>query len=105
MDLLNLDRLNRGEPYPRATVVRELVERVVGTLEIRDHPIHVDMDGVAAWVDPAHLERIVENVIVNATKHTPTGTPVWVRAEERPDRVLIFVEEAGPATAAGVGAA
>jgi signal transduction histidine kinase len=41
------------------------------------------------------VERIVENLLANAERHTTPDTPVWVRLT-RPDQgVLITVEDAG----------
>jgi PAS domain S-box-containing protein len=98
MDLLNLDRLNRGviEPRPRVTAISEVADRIVAALEIATHPVIVGAENALAFVDPAQLERIIENLIANATKHTPSGTPIWVRAKEQPEGILIAIEDAGP---------
>ena len=98
MDLLDLDRLNRGilEARPRPTKLRELVERVLEALEVKEHPISVELDSTVLFVDTAHVERIVENLLVNAGKHTPSGTHVWVRAEESHSGITLIVEDDGP---------
>ena len=98
MDLLDLDRLNRGiiEARPRPTELRELVHRVLDALEINNHPIAVETEPVVLSVDTAHVERIVENLIVNAAKHTPAGTRVWVRTVEAPGGITLAVEDEGP---------
>jgi two-component system sensor histidine kinase KdpD len=98
MDLLDLDRLNRGilEARPRPTDLRELVERVLEALEIPKHPISVELDPTVLFVDAAHVERIVENLLVNAAKHTPSGTRVWVRTEESQSGITLIVEDDGP---------
>jgi len=31
------------------------------------------------------LERIIENLVVNAAKHTPVGTTIWVRLDAQDD--------------------
>jgi len=97
-DLLDLDRLGRGivKPHRRATGVAELAARVVGGLDIGRHPVHVDAHEVVADIDPAQTERIIENLVANALKHTPPETPIWVRAESSDDGVVIVVEDAGP---------
>jgi signal transduction histidine kinase len=97
-DLLDLDRLGRGivKPHRRPTPVAELSARVVGALDVGRHPVHVDAHEVVAEVDPAQTERIIENLVANALKHTPPETPVWVRAESADDGVVIVVEDAGP---------
>ena len=47
-------------------------------------------------MDQAKLERIVENLVVNAAKHTPAGTPIEVRLEARDRDLLLVVEDHGP---------
>jgi PAS domain S-box-containing protein len=42
------------------------------------------------------LERIIENLLVNAAKHTPAGTTIWVRLEAQDDGVVLLVEDEGP---------
>jgi PAS domain S-box-containing protein len=100
-DLLDLDRLSRGivGPRRRPTDIRELVEQVVGGLELADNrPVEIDVDGlsVVGNVDGAKVERIVENLVANAARHTPDGLPIWVRVRREPGGVLIAVEDSGP---------
>jgi signal transduction histidine kinase len=47
-------------------------------------------------VDAPKVERIVENLVVNAARHTPAGTTIWVRVQPRRDGVLLVVEDEGP---------
>jgi len=60
------------------------------------HPLHVMTDDVVANLDAVQVERIVENLVLNAVHHTPRGTDVWLTARARDDGVLITVEDAGP---------
>jgi signal transduction histidine kinase len=53
-------------------------------------PPHATLD-----VDAAKIERIVENLLTNAAKHTPDDGTIWLRVEDRPDGVLIAVEDDG----------
>lgn len=99
LDLLDLDRMSRGilEPRRRAVEVAALVHGVVESFEsLMTRPVIVDARPVTATVDPAKVERIVENLLANAVKHTPRGTPIWVRVGPHEAGVLIAVEDAGP---------
>jgi signal transduction histidine kinase len=49
-----------------------------------------------AEVDRAKLERIVENLVVNADKHTPAQSSIDIRLEARGDDLLLIVEDQGP---------
>ena len=42
------------------------------------------------------MERIVENLVTNAVRYTPPGTPVWVKVGSHERGALITVEDAGP---------
>src|SRR3954470_4491769 len=74
-DLLDVDRLRHGLVHAarEPTDVSELVTRVAAAT---GHAIAVDAGPVVATVDPPKLERIVENLLVNAIKHTPSGTEI-----------------------------
>ncbi len=46
-------------------------------------------------VDGPKVERIVENLIANAVKHTPPGTEIEVSVAQRDGGVLITVDDRG----------
>jgi two-component system OmpR family sensor kinase len=47
-------------------------------------------------VDVPKVERIVENLLGNAAKHTPPNARVWVRVRAWEDGALVVVEDEGP---------
>jgi signal transduction histidine kinase len=105
-DLLDLDRLTHGivTPKRRPTDAAALVKRIAEDWELlNDRQAQVVAEPITVSVDPAKVERIVENLLANAARHTPPETPVWVRVERAPDGegVLLAVEDAG----AGIPAA
>jgi PAS domain S-box-containing protein len=97
-DLLDLDRTARGvlEPQRSALDVTELVMRVTEEAELGGHPVTVDAEPILIEVDGPKVERIVENLVTNAAKYTPEGTPVGVYVRRQDDGVLIVVEDEGP---------
>jgi signal transduction histidine kinase len=98
-DLLDFDRLARGlvEPKRERTDMADLVTSIARESEqMTGRHIRVAADEVVVSVDPAKVERIVENLIVNAARHTAPDTPVWVRVRARDEGCLIIVEDAGP---------
>ena len=102
-DLLDLDRLRRGAFVPARTPTNlaDLVAGMVAETGIAaERPVQVDADPLVVDVDPVHVERIVENLLSNARRHTPPGTPVWVGvhrgADDGGDGVRITVADAGP---------
>jgi PAS domain S-box-containing protein len=98
-DLLDLDRLNRGivEPRRRPTDVGALVRRAVEECDfLSGREVRVEADHLLVSIDGPKVERIVENLLANAAKHTPPDTPVWVRVSPLDAGMLLVVEDAGP---------
>jgi PAS domain S-box-containing protein len=98
-DLLDIDRLKRGivAPQYRTVDVDLLVRRTVESLDhIEDRAVVLDLAAVRILADPAKLERIVENLVVNALRHTSRAVTIWVRVLETPEGALIAIEDDGP---------
>jgi PAS domain S-box-containing protein len=97
-DLLDLDRLRHGfiRPSFRATDVGRLAAQVAAGYTADGNLIDVRVQAVMAEVDAPKVERIVENLLANAVKHTPAGTQICLRVESRDGAVLIAVDDRGP---------
>ena len=100
-DLLDLDRLAQPGVNPERELVDlgQLVERVVKEASaelLEQRPLHLEVCPLRLEIDPPKVERIVENLLATAARHTPPGTPVWVRVEPREQGALLVVEDAGP---------
>ncbi|HYG73227.1 MAG TPA: PAS domain-containing protein [Actinomycetota bacterium] len=98
-DLLDLDRISRGivEPNVEPTDVGELVARVAdesGFLSGRS--VTYDIAETPVEVDPAKVERIVENLLANAVRHTPPDARIWVHVSPAEDGAHIVVADEGP---------
>ena len=59
-------------------------------------PIDIEAEPIQAFIDGPKVERIVENLLLNTTRHTPPGTRVWVKALARGADLELIVEDAGP---------
>jgi signal transduction histidine kinase len=96
-DLLDLDRLAQGtiEPRRAPTDVAELVRHAIADTGVAEgRTVHVDADPLVIDIDAAKVERVVENLLVNALRHSD-GTELWVRVTPEPDGVLLVVEDDG----------
>jgi PAS domain S-box-containing protein len=97
-NLLDLDRLSRGilTPSFEDVDVGEVVQRMVADVDpaVRDR-ISVTIETAVVPADPPKVERIVENLLVNAGRHTPEGTPIHVAVLDAPDGATIVVEDEG----------
>jgi signal transduction histidine kinase len=54
-----------------------------------------DSPPLPADVDPPKVERIVENLLSNASRHTPSDRRIWARVERTDDGILLTVEDEG----------
>ncbi len=98
-DLLDLDRISRGivAPNLRSTELGALVRRVVGESDLLgDREVSLRTTEVTIDVDAAKIERIVENLLSNAARHTPSPSRVWIRVGPEAGGALLIVEDDGP---------
>ena len=90
-------------PHPELWPVEGLVWRAVeqvGT-EAERVLVDIDIDAPPVRVDPVQIERVLVNLLENALKFSPPGSPVHVRAEERPGASPRHVADQGPGVVAG----
>jgi len=98
-DLLDLSMIEAGAVRPRADWC-DLHEVVVSAAEpLRDgHHIAIDLpaDLPLVRVDAAQVERVFSNLLTNAVKFSPPGTPVRVSGSAEGGRVTVRVVDRGP---------
>lgn len=105
-NLLELARLTQGrqplhlEWQPLEEVVGAAIQRLGPALQ--NHPVRVAIDARLPLLefDAVLLERVFGNLLDNAARHTPPGTPVAVDAFARNNVAEIAVRDAGPGFAA-----
>jgi signal transduction histidine kinase len=105
-DLMSLARLEAGreqrkiEPFDAAALMRELagdlqpMARDRGLYLVAEGPTHLSVEG-----DPAKVQRIVQNLVLNALRYTSEGgvKVSWGETRERDiERWLIRIEDTGP---------
>jgi len=103
-NLLNQTKLESGALQPQldwcdARDIINAARRAVGdTLEGRPFRTEIPSDMPLFMADPAMMEQAVSNLLINAVRHTPAGTPILVRTgvELRSDWVYIMVADRGP---------
>ena len=64
-----------------------------------DHPLAVEIGvdpGARVLADPERIGQVLRNLLGNAGKHTPPGTPIALQALPAGDRVRIEVADRGP---------
>ena len=99
VDLLDVDRLTQGvvPVERRPTNVRALVDGILVEIDPRRHDVRVECDrDLMVALDAPKVERIVENLVRNAVKHTPAGTRVLVVVTGTEDGIVLTVDDDGP---------
>lgn len=97
-NLLDMDRLARGIVSPKleSLDVGEVVRRVViESDQIDNSQLTMNLDQVVIPVDASKIERIVENLLANTARHTPSNAHVWVSVRNHEEGALIKVEDSG----------
>jgi PAS domain S-box-containing protein len=97
-NLLDLEQLTFGViPLNRRPFdIAALLEQVAARWRTEPPWPQVCATSTTVWLDPDKVERIVEELLTNTTRHTPRGTPVWVRADRQGTGLRLAVEDAGP---------
>lgn len=99
--LLDLARIERGglAPVPGRVLLRAAAEESLVRLGplLQDHEVVLDVpECPAVWTDARLLERVLDNLLVNASRHTAPGTSVHLRSRTQGDAVRFEVTDDGP---------
>jgi two-component system, NtrC family, sensor histidine kinase KinB len=87
------------ERFDLAGAVREAVERSAGS---SDHPVAVDApDPCWALGRPEAVAPVLDQLLENAVKYCPAGTPVEVTVEAQDGGAVLRVADRGPGLADG----
>jgi signal transduction histidine kinase len=99
-DLLDVSKMEEGKLalQRESCDLTELAREVAGSLSTldRSRSITVDSAGpVTASCDAGIARRILQNLVSNALKHTPSGSAVRIIATEMGDKVRVSVIDHG----------
>lgn len=102
--LLEFARIERGEvdvarhAVDLSDLARAAHDRLASVLD--GHEVALDCEpGVVVRAARGHLDRVVDNLLLNAARHTPPGTSVTVRVVADGPRARLEVEDDGPGVA------
>lgn len=106
-DMLLLARLDQDRPLGRQPVdLLSLASDAVVDARAVDptRPIDLSVDTRGPWLDEVpvvigdepQLRQVTANLLTNALRHTPPGTPVHVRVGVQGDSVVLAVADEGP---------
>ncbi|MGW0629611.1 ATP-binding protein [Streptomyces sp. NPDC002758] len=97
-NLLDMSRLQTGTvtPIVREADLDEVVPMALGGVPEGSVELDIPETLPMVHVDKGLLERAVANIVENAVKYSPEGSPVVVRASSIADRVEVRVVDRGP---------
>ncbi len=107
-ELLNLVKLESGGVLLQAEAVDMVQLLVVQTASFesmaraKDIQLFFDSElkSATAWIDPEKFEKIIDNLISNAIKFTPTSGKVVISMTEKGEQIQITVSDSGPGISA-----
>jgi signal transduction histidine kinase len=96
-DLLDLERLRRGllDPTYELIDLAQIMRTTLERYEVADRPTRVELDDVQIRADAGKVERIFDNLIGNAYKHTPREGCVSVSVRAVDGGALIAIDDEG----------
>lgn len=101
-NLLDMSRIESGELRPEKEWynIGEVIQAVVQRLEPRaaGRPLLVDAPGdlPLAPLDFSQIDQVITNLVENAIKYTPQGTPINIRARRADEQIEVTVSDSGP---------
>jgi two-component system, OmpR family, sensor histidine kinase KdpD len=106
-NLLEMSRLQAGEA--RLNKEWYVLEEVIGSAltqldpQLHDHPVNVSLptDLPLVQIDALLMERVVINLLENAMKYTPAGTPLEISGLVQDQEIFVAVADRGPGLPVG----
>jgi signal transduction histidine kinase/ActR/RegA family two-component response regulator len=105
-DLLDLSRVLSGKVLldrhrlDLAAVARQCVAALAAARRIEGHAVHMRTDTVWIDADQARIEQIINNLLLNAAKYTPTGGSIELTVRSEGDDAVLTVRDTGIGIAA-----
>jgi CheY-like chemotaxis protein/two-component sensor histidine kinase len=100
-DLLDVSRITRGKIALRkervnlADILHKSVEMVHANVERKQQSLTVDVGPIPLLVDPDRLAQVVSNLLTNASRYTPQGGRLALRAWRSGAHVHIEMQDDG----------
>ena len=101
-NLLDMARLQSGpvqlnrQWQPLEEVVGSALKAMSGTLDPKRVSVSLPQDLPLVHIDAALIERVLCNLLENAAKYTPPGSPIEIGAATSDERVIVTVDDHGP---------
>ena len=106
-NVLDMARLETGavqlnrQWHPFEEVVGTVLDRLKKRLEGRRVDIDLSASPPLTWLDAVLIGQVLTNLLDNAVKYTPTGSPIEIRAEAAEDGLAVSVTDHGAGLPSG----
>ncbi|MCK9376118.1 MAG: DUF4118 domain-containing protein [Syntrophobacterales bacterium] len=106
-NLLEMSRLQSGEIkfHQEWHVLEEVIGCALAQLDtqMHEHPVSISLptDLPLVQIDGLLMERVVINLLENAMKYTPPGTPIEISGRVQGQELLVTIADGGPGLPAG----
>ena len=102
-DLLDISRINSNKfrVCKQAMLLNPCLDQAVETCqpELMAHKqalrLSLAIDGVWVYGDPTRLTQLFSNLILNASKFSPEGSPIYLSAQQEGQQVRVSVRDEG----------
>lgn len=101
-NLLDMTRIESGGPEPHPSwcdlrdIVADALRGLSRLLAERKLELRISPDFPLLYLDVLLLERVVANLLDNAAKYSPPGTPISIEAHRERETAVIRVIDRGP---------
>lgn len=101
VDLLDLNLMTAGvaTAMRQPVALADLIDRIIAESEPESvgRALLQSVDpGLRPWIDGGKVERAIDNLVRNAIKYSPDGTPILIRGWQDGNSLLLCVDDRGP---------
>jgi two-component system sensor histidine kinase KdpD len=106
-NLLDMTRFESGgvelrrDLYPLEEIAGAALQRLDGQLQGRDVTVQLPDNLALVYVDDVLVGQVFTNLLENAAKYTPPGSPIEIAAREQGQAVQVEVRDHGPGFKSG----
>jgi two-component system, OmpR family, sensor histidine kinase KdpD len=101
-NLLDMSRIEEGalkpekEEYALTALIHDVLDRLDPLFAGRSVETHLPDDLLLVEVDYLQMDQVLTNLLENAVRHTPAGTPIEVTAQVEGAEIVFSVADRGP---------
>ncbi len=101
-NLLDMSRIEEGalrpekEEYALTALIHDVLNRLDPLFAGRSVEAHLPDDLLLVEVDYLQIDQVLTNLLENAVRHTPEGTPIEVNAQLKEQEIIMSIADRGP---------